>query len=141
MRRRFHLVPFNVTIPEAERDKELPEKLRAKWTGILQWMVDGCLAWQREGLNPPRIVVDATDSYMTSEDSLGTWIADRCDCNRASWTSAKALFESWKTWAESVGEYLGSEKRFSQNLESKGFVAGRTKQVRGFQGISLRGER
>ncbi len=140
MRRRFHLVPFGVTIPADERDKQLPEKLRAEWPGILQWMIDGCLAWQREGLNPPRIVVDATDSYMTSEDSLGTWIADRCDCSRALWTSTKALFESWKTWADAAGEYVGTQKRFSQNLEAKGYVPGRANQTRGFQGIGLRGE-
>ena len=141
MRRRFHLIPFNVTIPPVERDKELPEKLRSEWPGILQWMIAGCLPWQREGLNPPRIILDATDSYMTSEDSLGTWIADRCDCNRASWTSAKSLFESWKGWADSMGEFVGSEKRLSQYLESKGFAPCRLRQARGFQGISLVGER
>jgi putative DNA primase/helicase len=28
IRRRFQLIPFNVTIPEANRDKDLPEKLK-----------------------------------------------------------------------------------------------------------------
>jgi putative DNA primase/helicase len=36
IRRRMHLVPFTVTIPEAERDTELFEKLKAEWPGILQ---------------------------------------------------------------------------------------------------------
>jgi putative DNA primase/helicase len=30
MRRRFHLIPFSITIPEAERDGELGERLRAE---------------------------------------------------------------------------------------------------------------
>ena len=140
MRRRFHLIPFNVTIPLEERDKELPEKLRAEWPGILQWMIDGCLTWQRDGLNPPAIVVNATNSYMADEDAMGLWMADRCDCSRALWTSTKALFESWKTWADAAGEYVGTQKRFSQNLEAKGYVPGRANQTRGFQGIGLRGE-
>ena len=46
MRRRFNLVPFTVTIPEPERDKDLAEKLRDEWPGILRWMVERCLAWQ-----------------------------------------------------------------------------------------------
>ncbi len=41
IRRRFHLIPFNVTIPLAERDSELGERLRDEWPGILAWMIDG----------------------------------------------------------------------------------------------------
>ena len=35
IRRRFHLIPFVVTIPERERDPELSEKLKDEWPGIL----------------------------------------------------------------------------------------------------------
>ncbi len=34
IRRRFHLIPFAVTIPEAERDVELTEKLKSEWPAI-----------------------------------------------------------------------------------------------------------
>src|SRR3954452_3919523 len=47
IRRRFHLLPFIVTI--ADPDLELPEKLKAEWAGILQWMIEGCLRCQRAG--------------------------------------------------------------------------------------------
>jgi hypothetical protein len=40
MRRRLHLIPFNVTIPPEERDKNLAEELKAEWPGILQWMIE-----------------------------------------------------------------------------------------------------
>ena len=53
MRRRLKLLPFTVTIPAAERDFELTDKLRAEWGGILEWMIEGCLSWQRKGLNAP----------------------------------------------------------------------------------------
>jgi putative DNA primase/helicase len=138
VRRRFHLVPFAVTIPEGQRDKRLPEKLRNEWPGILRWMIDGCLEWQRIGLAPPTAVTKATSDYMTSEDSLGIWLTDRCENDRATWTSTKSLFESWTTWAESAGDYIGSQKRFSQNLEARGYLPTRTNQMRGFQGIGLK---
>ena len=35
MRRRFNLLPFTVTIPPEDRDRDLPEKLKAEWPGIL----------------------------------------------------------------------------------------------------------
>jgi putative DNA primase/helicase len=56
IRRRFNLIPFVVTIPLPERDLKLSEKLEAEWPGILQWMIDGCLAWQHTGLQAPVIV-------------------------------------------------------------------------------------
>ena len=59
IRRRFNLVPFTVKIPEDERDERLTEKLRAEWPGILQWMIDGCLDWQADGLRPPEAVREA----------------------------------------------------------------------------------
>ena len=39
MRRRMNLLPFVVTIPPAERDSQLGEKLRAEWPGILGWAI------------------------------------------------------------------------------------------------------
>jgi phage/plasmid-associated DNA primase len=77
MRRRLNLIPFNVTIPKADRDPSLAEKLKTEWPGILAWMIAGCLLWQEEGrLNPPQAVITATDDYLESEDAMATWIAE-----------------------------------------------------------------
>jgi len=135
MRRRFNLLPFTVTIPASERDPELAMKLRSEWAGILQWAIHGCLAWQRDGLSP--LVRDATEKYLASEDSLGRWLDDCCVVNGACWTSASALFASWREWCEQNQEYSGSQKRFSENLQSRGFAPQRTKAARGFSGIGL----
>jgi putative DNA primase/helicase len=54
IRRRFHLVPFAVTIPSEERDSDLAEKLKDEWPGILAWLIEGCLEWQTEGLRRPK---------------------------------------------------------------------------------------
>ena len=48
IRRRVNLIPFTVTIPPEERDRQLGDKLKAEWPGILQWMIDGCLQWQQD---------------------------------------------------------------------------------------------
>jgi putative DNA primase/helicase len=69
IRRRFHLIPFTVTIPPDERDHELDGKLRAEWPGILAWMIEGCLEWQRVGLAPPKAVTTATAAYLAGEDA------------------------------------------------------------------------
>src|SRR5260370_11951196 len=74
IRRRFNLGPFTVTIPKPERDRQLTEKLQEEWSGILLWMIDGCIAWQNEGLNAPAVVRQATADYLASEDAIGRWL-------------------------------------------------------------------
>jgi putative DNA primase/helicase len=140
IRRRFHLIPFVVTIPPKERDKELTEKLKAEWSGILSWMIEGCLAWQRDGLCPPAVVVDATEDYMDAEDTFANWIADCCERDPRSFTNSSVLFESYKAWALCSGENAGPEKNFRTKLEGKGFRyqrLGKAAGGRGYHGIKL----
>ena len=75
IRRRLQLIPFNVTIPPEDVDKSLPETLREELGGILQWMINGCLDWQRrKELLPPRDVTEATEHYLNQEDTFGQWV-------------------------------------------------------------------
>jgi putative DNA primase/helicase len=125
IRRRMHLVPFNVTSPPEDRDLELPEKLKPQWPGILAWMLDGCMAWQADGLNPPESVRAATEKYLASEDTFERWRDDCTTPDPNAWESSAELWGSWKRWAENSGEFVGTHKRFSQSLEERGFVAQR----------------
>src|SRR5215217_4308824 len=68
IRRRVNLVPFLQNIPAEERDKELADKLIAEAPAILRWMIEGCLAWQKEGLKPPQSVREASEDYLSAED-------------------------------------------------------------------------
>jgi putative DNA primase/helicase len=138
MRRRFHLVPFTVTIAKDERDPNLTEKLKAEWGGILAWMIDGCLMWQRDGLNPPAAVRDATAAYLEAEDAIAAWLADCTARDPNAWTNSTALFGSWSGWATKAGESIGTQKAFSQRLENRdGIALLRRKDGRGFQGIRI----
>lgn len=137
IRRRFHLIPFAVTIPAEERDGELTEKLKAEWPGILAWLIEGCLEWQTEGLRPPTAVIDATAAYLESEDAVAAWIADRCERDASKWEASAALFASWTAWAEGAGENAGSQRRFAQTLESRGFQPQPMRHGRGFLGLRI----
>jgi putative DNA primase/helicase len=140
IRRRLHLIPFTVTIDEQERDPDLAEKLKAEYSGILQWAIDGCLMWQRDGLKPPEIVRRATSDYLAAEDAIGRWIEDRCSLGSGYWTAGATLFANWQQWCDQTGERPESQKRFTQRLEARGIRPKRdgAKGTRGFVGIALR---
>ena len=88
IRRRLHLIPFTITIPQEERDPSLAEKLRAEFPGILAWAIQGCLEWQREGLKPPAVVRDATAEYLDAEDAVARWIEECCVIEPHVWTQS-----------------------------------------------------
>jgi putative DNA primase/helicase len=137
VRRRFQLVPFAETIPLEEREQKLSENLRSEYPGILRWAVEGCMAWQLNGLDPPTKVRDATADYLAAEDLVGRWLDDRCVPLPGCRTSVQALFLDWQIWCHRLGEHEGSTKRFSQQLQSHGFRPDRTGSSRGFLGIAL----
>jgi putative DNA primase/helicase len=116
MRRRLHLIPFNYTVPVADRDKGLVDKLKAEGPGILAWMIEGCLRWQAEGLEPPPSVIGATDAYMKSEDVVAAWIDDECVLGSGKSAASSVLFASFKNWAEANGEYAGKQRGLIDKL-------------------------
>lgn len=139
IRRRLHLIPFAITIPPAERDPALSDKLRAEWPAILAWMIDGCVEWQRAGLMVPHAVQAATAQYIEAEDAFGLWLGDCVTRQSTAYETTADLFASWKAWAERAGENPGSLKRFSQTMLNRGIEAKRQPGTAkaGFQGVRL----
>ena len=139
IRRRLFLIPFDVFIPPDERDDTLPERLRAEWAGILEWAIDGCLDWLEHGLAAPERVRAATDEYLTTEDSFATWIEEAVDRSDGAHETTADLYQSWKAWADRAGEFVGSQKRFSQTLRDRGFEPKRQAGTgrAGFDGVRL----
>jgi putative DNA primase/helicase len=122
MRRRINLIPF-VRKP-AVVDKNLKEKLKAEAPGILQWMVEGCIDWQENGLTRPPVVEAATEAYFADQDLFSQWIEERCDVRLGDdtlWDRSADLFESWAKFCEALGEEPGNSKSFANKMSRRGF--------------------
>ena len=99
--RRVRLIPFVRTFPINRR---LRPELEAEAPGILRWAVDGCLAWQREGLDPPAAVVAATDQYRAESDVLAEFFEGGCDLSDpTAETGAMDLFKHYVSWCDGNG--------------------------------------
>lgn len=141
MRRRLHVIPFTNT--PLESDKGLEDKLVAEWPGILRWMIEGAVDWQKNGLVKPQIVVAATEEYFSEQNLFAHWLEQNCRVepnNRYLFSTSRELFENWKAFAEASGEYAGSAKSLGSKLARAGLRTERRslgKQVRGWVGIVL----
>jgi putative DNA primase/helicase len=119
--RRMNIIPFAVTIPDAEKIKDLAEiLLKDEGPGILQWMIKGCLDWQKNGLAPPDAVTVATKKYLADQNVLLTWLNERCVRDPQATTPSSLLYADWKGWAEQRNEFVGSNKSFTQRMEALG---------------------
>ena len=73
---RVRLIPFTAHISDAERDIDLPSKLKEAAPAILAWLVRGCLAWQREGLKVPECMQEARQDYRNEQDTFQAFLDD-----------------------------------------------------------------
>jgi putative DNA primase/helicase len=138
--RRMLLVPFTVRIREEQRDKTLPETLRAEAPGILSWAVAGCREWQERGLEPPREVRLATQGYREDMDTVGSFVAEMCKVEDDAREEFGTLYTAYARWCEQRGERSMTTKSFGLALEERGFPAGRTRETRFRRGLRLREE-
>ncbi len=114
-------IPFRVQIPESERDPSLRNELRdPKVSGpaVLNWMLEGCLAYQREGLTPSKDVQEATSDYKKSMDPLIDF-EDELVFSESSTVTAKALRDAYVAWCEQNDRKPVSAKRLAAGLESR----------------------
>jgi putative DNA primase/helicase len=69
------------------------------------------------------------------------WIDECCERDPNAWETTNRLYECWKVWASAAGEPVGSRKRFSQHLDTRGFLRHRKSGARGFFGLKLHSRR
>jgi len=119
--RRIKLIPFNVTIPPEERDKDLPGKLRKELPGILNWAVEGCIDWLQNGLGEPEEVTKATDEYRSEMDVLTRFITDCCTTNTQRSIKSSVLYKKYAEWSRDNNEFTLSQTKFNAKLVEKGF--------------------
>jgi putative DNA primase/helicase len=135
---RIRLVPFVVAIPKEQQDKYLRLKLLAELPGILNWALQGCLAWQKEGLNAPTPVTDAVKQYREEMDLVADFIGECCETGPDFRQPFADLYADFKLWCEGRGEEQFTETAFGTRLNAKGYTSVRTSGQRYRQGLRLR---
>jgi putative DNA primase/helicase len=139
MWRRMRLIPFGQTFGPDKIDKNLPNVLQAEASGVLNWMLAGCLSWQKEGLEPPTVVQTATTKYAADSDVLQPFFDERCEIGDRFEVPKGELWTAYQQYAAASRERALDRKVFSERLSNR-FGERRTKTVRYWTGIGLRRE-
>jgi putative DNA primase/helicase len=138
---RIKLIPFPVTIPVNERDTHLSEKLEAEAAGILNWAVQGCLAWQKAGLAPPAEVQKATAIYREEMDVLGNFLKERCILRSGAQILVGQLYSEYTKWCTDTGHRSPlSRTGLGRSLRERGLESSRLpghSRTRYWEGVGL----
>lgn len=138
--RRVQIIPFTRIFTGSQANSSLRHELTKESAGILRWAVDGCLEWQRNGLQPPSCVFLATDAYQQSEDPLNDFVLERLEADSAHQTPAMGMFHAYREWAKDQGfserETLTSTS-FGR-LISKRFEKTHTNQGKRYLGVRVK---
>jgi putative DNA primase/helicase len=140
---RLKLIPFTVSIPNDEIDKNLLNKLKGEAPGVLAWLVEGCLAWQREGLAEPDGVSAAVKSWKSEDDPYKEFFEDECEFGPTASVPVATLWVAFRTWADANGIRYPSKDRLYKELQLRGCSKGvervtpANKQVRSWKGVQL----
>lgn len=134
--RRLMLIPFKVQIPTDKVDKDLKYKLQRESIGILNWIVEGALMWQREGLNPPASVTNASRQYREEMDVISLFVNDCCEIGDNYRAPAGEIFKKYQSWANENSEYSMSKQKFGREMRQK-FEFKKTKHGRFYLGLKI----
>lgn len=133
--RRIRVVPFEVIVPEDQRDTSLPERLELHADAILAWAVAGYVDYRSNGMREPASVVQATDAYQADSDAVGRFITEGCMSSPVATATTRELFTAWQRWAAQDGAEALSEKAFSGELERLGYVWRKTNRGKTWTGL------
>ena len=140
--RRIRLVPFENQIPLDKRDYGLEKKILSEKEGILNWMIEGCLLWQKQKLTKlPQRIDSASQGYREESDVLAEFIEEQCLVDGRHSAEHYQLFAHWEIWCEKNGLQSHSLKSFTRQLGSRGFNIMRKKEngkiVKYYKGLYL----
>lgn len=140
--RRLKLIPFDISIP-VDKQKlrhEVMEIFSREHSGILNWAIEGCLEWLREGLGVPEEVVAATQEYEAEQDTFAMFLDEKCVRVPNARVLSLDLYQEYRAWSEQRCESPVSHKAFASLMSERNFTKTKTMKGALYFGIGLLGE-
>lgn len=116
---RLKYIHMTFQIPEDMADPTIPDRLyNEEGPGILNWLIEGCRKFQRDGLHEPDEIRVSTDEFFQEQDPVGLFIKNCCCIGETNSIKYSTLFDAFASTADTDM----SKKRFSKILKDKGFA-------------------
>lgn len=148
--RRLAFVPWEVTIPEEERQPEYEKVLYGESSGILNWLIEGLLAYREIGLQIPEKIKVASREVKASSDWLSEFFNETFTTKKKTGMAeesrirASQVYELYKKWAISNGSTVLPMSKavplFTKRVEDMGLSAPKPNNVKWYVGLRVKDE-
>ena len=121
LRERIIAIWFENTIPKAERDEDLPQKLKVEHSGILNWALDG----YRDAIEHPEIFTDLPQECIDKAEVMfqaitlsERWKADETvpSDNKLEWIGVDESWKEFVAWCAEQREDPKTKWKFGEAL-------------------------
>lgn len=146
MQRRVHKISFDRKFVDASKaqlgdgvkDPNLAKALEAELPAILNWILAGVKAWQSNGLNPPEVVVQATEDYMAENDPIGRFLTEEAFDKPDSKVTVKDIYRHYVNWADREGiKHMMAKNTVAKELASRGYESCKYAGERAYSGLEF----
>ena len=119
--RRLIILPYEVTIPKEEIDRQLPSKLKQEISGILNWVLEAIPELMNRGeFTMSMKCENALERYRLQSDSVRLFVNEMCEASE--YTSAGPdLFLAYKRYCADSSMSNCGRNNFYKRLESIGY--------------------
>ncbi|GAB4023675.1 phage/plasmid primase, P4 family [Spirosoma migulaei] len=121
--RRFLIVPFNITIPEAEQDKQLADRIiQMELSGVFNWVLAGLRRLLAQGnFTPCEAVQEQLDIYKKQSDSVRLFL-DESEYSVGSdrYVLLKDLYRDYRAYCLESGMPPVKKPNFQKRLNGIG---------------------
>ena len=133
--RRFMIVPFPVTIPEAEQDKTLAARIIAhELPGVFNWILAGLKRLiAQEGFTDCEAARQQIDEYRRQSDSVLLFLEEYgYVATPSAWRPAREVYAEYRSFCQSDGYRPVAQQKFKGRLRAAGIDETRRNAGRGF---------
>jgi len=126
--RRFLIIPFDVTIPSEEQDKELHIKIiESELSGVFNWVLDGLSKLlKQKRFSECEAAKKAVEQYRIESDSVQLFLSEYgYRVSTLLEVPLKELYSDYRTFCLENGFKSCSSRTFSDRLRNSGFQATR----------------
>lgn len=122
--RRFLIIPFEVLIPEEDRDPNLaPRIINNELPGVFNWVLAGLKRLLgKSKFSECKKVRDILEAYRLDSDSTWSFIEDAgYQSDLIKWVTLKELYQDYKIYCIDSGYKALSIRKFAERIRKHGF--------------------
>lgn len=117
---RIKVIEFNRHFSPTEQDIHLKDELTSPeaMQGIFMWLIRGYIRYKERGLEMTSQLKEVVKQYEKDNDLVLQFLESRCQkTGNSEYVRSKDLYNAYKTWSKSEGNYILSSRKFNSELE------------------------